>query len=50
MHSLTLSDSSFGDPLHFGADPDPLQIRGPYLWLTDPDPTPFFGDLKDAKK
>ncbi len=22
----------------------------PYLWLTDPDPTPFFSDFKDAKK
>jgi hypothetical protein len=22
----------------------------PYLWLTDPDPTPIFGDIKDAKE
>jgi hypothetical protein len=29
--------SSVGDPLHFGADPDP-------------DPTPFFSDFKDEKK
>ncbi len=28
--------SSVGDPWHFGADP-----RDPYLWLPDPDPTPF---------
>ncbi len=38
--------TSVGDPWHFGADP--------YLWQMDPDPapvsTPFFIDLKDAKK
>ncbi len=28
---------------YFGADPDP------HLWLTDPDPTTFFTDFKDAK-
>ncbi len=28
----------------FGADPDQD------LWQTDPDPTPFFSDFKDAKK
>ncbi len=36
-----LSVSNVGDPWHFGVDP--------YLWLMDPDPTPFFSDLKDAK-
>ncbi len=41
--------TSVGDPWHFGCgsrsgSPDP------YLWLMDPDPTPFFSDLKDAKK
>ncbi len=33
---------SVGDPWYFGADP--------YLWLMDPDPTPFFSDFKDEKK
>ena len=33
---------SVSDPWHFDADP--------YLWLMDPDPTPFFSDFKDAKK
>jgi hypothetical protein len=37
---------SVGDPSHFGADP----VSDPHLWLTDPDPTPFFSDFKDAKK
>jgi hypothetical protein len=40
--------NSVGDPCHFGADPD-LRIHM-YLWLTYPDPTPFFSDFKDAKK
>ncbi len=30
--------TSVGDPWHFAADP--------HLWLIDPDPTPFFNDLK----
>jgi hypothetical protein len=41
-----IESRSVVDPWHFGADP--------YLWLTDPgptpDPTPFFSDFKDAKK
>jgi hypothetical protein len=36
--------SSVEDPWHFVPDADP------YLWLTDPDPTPFFSDFKEAKK
>ncbi len=52
---------SVGDPWHFGADPDPRpappiaaylpMCPDPYLWLmdTDPFPTPFFSDCKDAK-
>ncbi len=37
--------SSVGIPRHFGADPDPgFRISD---W---PDPTPFYSDLKDAKK
>jgi hypothetical protein len=31
-----------GNPWHFDADP--------YLWLLDPDPTPFYSDFKDANK
>ncbi len=27
-----------------------VRIRIPDLWLTDPDPTPFFSDFKDAKQ
>jgi hypothetical protein len=48
-------EAIFGDPCHFGADPDQdpyPQIRT--LWQMDPnptpDPTPFFSDFKDAKK
>ncbi len=26
------------------------RFAGPYLWLTDPDQTPFFSDFMDAKK
>ncbi len=39
-----LRHSSVGDSWHFGADPDP------YFWLMDLDPTPFFFDIKNAKK
>ncbi len=35
--------SSFGDAWQFGRDQDPD------LWLTDPDPTPCFGDFKNAE-
>ncbi len=27
-----------------------IWIRRPYVWLTDPNPTPFFSDFKDAKQ
>jgi hypothetical protein len=41
-HTSLLLNFSAGDPRHFGAHP--------YLWLSDPDPTPFFSDFKEAKK
>ncbi len=33
---------SVGDPWNFDADP--------YLWLLDPDPTPFYSDFREARK